>query len=352
MILASFDFGWFLTAPGLLITGGILLLIIALIIFIVTGNKKGKTSKDVKDVQDKSVQESIIENTPAVDTNVTPADVMPTSSTPVSPVVNQTPAVTQEVNSVATSEPVTVVAQPMESSVQNQPTMNTMNESQVSSDFGVPNINSNINNNPVSGAESMSPIPNSVVAPSQPVTNEAVVAQNEIQTITETVVPTVTQKTEETVKPEIPNVIQDNTASTSIPTITETNPVVEETPKVNERLIYGGASPVVPNIEVAHVEHRPIYGGANPLDNTQSIPVAHQASTPMNNSVNSTEASIPTIEPASVAPVQNISTPQVEPSAQAQEPPKVDIPQVTPVAPATNNPTVETKQEPKIDSLF
>lgn len=349
MILASFDFGWFLTAPGLLITGGILLLIIALIIFIVTGNKKGKTSKDVKDVQDKSVQESIIENTPAVDTNVTPADVMPTSSTPVSPVVNQTPAVTQEVNSVATSEPVTVVAQPMESSVQNQPTMNTMNESQVSSDFGVPNINSNINNNPVSMPEPMNSIPSSVVAPSQPVTNESVIGQSEIPTIIETATPRV----EETVKQDMPNVMHENTTSASIPTITSSTTVPEEAPKVNERLIYGGASPVVPNIEVAHVEHRPIYGGANPLDNTQSIPVAHQASsTPMNNSINSTEPSIPTIEPASISSVQNVSVPKVEPSTQAQEPPKVDIPQVTPVAPATNNSTVETKQEPKIESLF
>lgn len=340
MILASFDFGWFLTAPGLLITGGILLLIIALIIFIVTGNKKGKTSKDVKDVQDKSVQESIIENTPAVDTNVTPADVMPTSSTPVSPVVNQTPAVTQEVNSVATSEPVTVVAQPMEPSVSNQPAMSSMNEPQVNSSIEVPNINSNINNNPVSG---------SVVAPSQPVTNESVIGQSEIPTIIETATPRV----EETVKQDMPNVMHENTTSASIPTITSSTTVPEEAPKVNERLIYGGASPVVPNIEVAHVEHRPIYGGANPLDNTQSIPVAHQASsTPMNNSINSTEPSIPTIEPASISSVQNVSAPKVEPSTQVQEPPKVDIPQVTPVAPATNNSTVETKQEPKIESLF
>ena len=197
-----------------------------------------------------------------------------------------------------------------------------------------------VNNNPVSG---------SVVAPSQPVTNESVIGQSEIPTIIETATPRV----EETVKQDMPNVMHENTTSASIPTITSSTTVPEEAPKVNERLIYGGASPVVPNIEVAHVEHRPIYGGANPLDNTQSIPVAHQASsTPMNNSINSTEPSIPTIEPASISSVQNVSAPKVEPSTQVQEPPKVDIPQVTPVAPATNNSTVETKQEPKIESLF
>ena len=43
MILATFSLDWFLTIPGMLITGGILFLIIALIIFIVTGNKKTKT---------------------------------------------------------------------------------------------------------------------------------------------------------------------------------------------------------------------------------------------------------------------------------------------------------------------
>ena len=47
MILAmNFEFGWFLTIPGMLITGGVLLLIIALIIFIATSNKEKKTNKE------------------------------------------------------------------------------------------------------------------------------------------------------------------------------------------------------------------------------------------------------------------------------------------------------------------
>ena len=40
------DFQWFLTIPGLLISGGVLLLIIALIIFISTSGKK--TNKEDK----------------------------------------------------------------------------------------------------------------------------------------------------------------------------------------------------------------------------------------------------------------------------------------------------------------
>lgn len=45
MILATFSLDWFMTIPGMLITGGVLFLIIALIIFIVTGNKKQRQRK-------------------------------------------------------------------------------------------------------------------------------------------------------------------------------------------------------------------------------------------------------------------------------------------------------------------
>ena len=45
------DFSWFGTIPGMLITGGVLLLIISLIIFISTMGKKGK--KDKSSVEEK-----------------------------------------------------------------------------------------------------------------------------------------------------------------------------------------------------------------------------------------------------------------------------------------------------------
>ena len=38
------DFSWFATIPGMLITGGVLLLIISLVMFIAMSNKKGKKS--------------------------------------------------------------------------------------------------------------------------------------------------------------------------------------------------------------------------------------------------------------------------------------------------------------------
>ena len=41
----SFDLSWFTTIPGLFITGGIVLLIIAIIILIATGKKGKKETK-------------------------------------------------------------------------------------------------------------------------------------------------------------------------------------------------------------------------------------------------------------------------------------------------------------------
>ena len=46
MNIMAFSFDWFLTVPGMLITGGVLLLLIALIMFIVTSVKSKKGSKE------------------------------------------------------------------------------------------------------------------------------------------------------------------------------------------------------------------------------------------------------------------------------------------------------------------
>ena len=90
MILATFSLDWFMTIPGMLITGGVLFLIIALIIFIVTGNKKTKTNEEVAKVQDSSKQEAIAAVTPSVNQNT----VVSNSESVVSqPVVTSEPVV-------------------------------------------------------------------------------------------------------------------------------------------------------------------------------------------------------------------------------------------------------------------
>ena len=53
----------------------------------------------------------------------------------------------------------------------------------------------------------------------------------------------------------------------------DVQPATPEIPSLaTEPLIYGGASPVVGDINVAPVENHQIYGGADPLQNTQTIP--------------------------------------------------------------------------------
>ena len=50
-------------------------------------------------------------------------------------------------------------------------------------------------------------------------------------------------------------------------------PVVQQ-PAQAEPVIYGGANPIVPEINIPETQHQ-IYGGANPLENTQSIPISN-----------------------------------------------------------------------------
>ena len=106
MILASFDLSFFTSIPGMLITGGVLLLLIALIIFIATGNKKGK--KDKKENTDNT--NTTVVSTPTVDMNVAtepvPTTVEPNTSVAIEPVVP-----TNEVTTVETA-PQTVITAP------------------------------------------------------------------------------------------------------------------------------------------------------------------------------------------------------------------------------------------------
>ena len=112
MILATFSLDWFMTIPGMLITGGVLFLIIALVIFIVTGTKKPKTNKEVEKVQEDSKKEAIVATTPAVEQtpviNTAPATVTP------EPVVTATPVVSTPVSNVEENKEPVVVSTPLE----------------------------------------------------------------------------------------------------------------------------------------------------------------------------------------------------------------------------------------------
>ena len=75
------DFSWFGTIPGMLITGGVLLLIISLIIFISTMGKKGK--KDKNSVEEKSLEgakEMVSESSQSNSVSAPVADAIPTGT--------------------------------------------------------------------------------------------------------------------------------------------------------------------------------------------------------------------------------------------------------------------------------
>ena len=276
----AFSTEWFLTIPGILITCGVILLIIALIMFIV-GSTKGKKNKE-----------------------------MPKGEAPVGAVQPQV-----QVQPVDNVQP---VVQP---------------ESQE---------NSFINNDAVAVSEPMGPIeevtPVAPVIPEVPVVDvpqvEPVVTEVEtpVDSVSAVEIPTVVVPTPEaspvaevTPIPEVPVI---NTEA--IPTVNE--PVVE-VPEVNNLEatnvnIYGG---VVPTVEVSPVqpveEARPIYGGADPLEATQNLPkmdVHHEPYSGGSQPVTVVAPVVPT--PVEVTPIPEVVPVVNEQPAVAPTPSVVEIP--------------------------
>ena len=72
-------------------------------------------------------------------------------------------------------------------------------------------------------------------------------------------------------------------------------------PQAEQPVIYGGANPIVPEINIQEPQHQ-IYGGANPLENTQSIPISNLVG-PNQQPVVQTPAPEPTIVTEQPTPV-------------------------------------------------
>lgn len=332
MILANFDLSFFTSIPGLLITGGVLLLLIALIIFVATGSKKGK--KDKKEAESTDNTNTTVATTPTVDMNV--------ATEPVASVVTPT-------NEAPTVEnaPQIVITTP---EVQSEPVSVVENGTPVVNEQNIQNSNETIEPNT---------IPNEVVSPQvempaqtiEPNTTNAndnisvntnpVVMPSEVNTVEQASVPN------NTVAPSN----QDDNEVVNTPPIT----IVNEEPKEDTVIeppkpIYGGIDPVIPKIEVEGNEHRPIYGGANPLENTGAIPTINNNT--VENSTIPTTPEVPNVE-------QNVETPKVEP--EVVNVPTVDnapANNVEPITPVQEEQAVveEQKQEPKkqveVESLF
>lgn len=310
MILATFSLDWFMTIPGMLITGGVLFLIIALIIFIVTGNKKPKTNKEVVKAQEASQQEAVSAVTPATNQDTIPTNEQVVTS---QPIVTSDSVTTSPVSSMAEKvgpqevEPAVFTATLPQDIVTPQPIVNNQ----------APNV-----------LEQSTPVNSTVVSSTIPI-------QNQVDPTL--VVPTIETPpvVNQPVVPEVP--VQEKKEVVQTPTVDMPRP------------IYGGVSPIVPN--VSHEEHRPIYGGANPLENTQSVPIVPQR--PIVTETPNIE--IPTVE-APTVPVTPSVTPQASndifANSSVAATPVNSNPVVEPTAVQPTQPTVSQSQPEEIESLF
>lgn len=231
----KFDFSWFTTIPGILITCGVVLLIIALVIFIVTSrkNKKvdstvssGETSTNVEAVPS-TVEQSVtpieIDNTPLQSIDNTSSAAIPTEL-PAEPIAVPEPVVA--------STPVVENAVPQPIPVQPE---SVIKEETIAS-------------SPVTPMSIPEPQPTPVID------------------VTPEVLPTV--------QPE--PVVNPTPVVEPIPVVNEPQitPVQEVTPVSTKPSIYGGVSEIIPNINIEkNTESHQIYGGADPLENTQTLKV-------------------------------------------------------------------------------
>lgn len=402
----KFDLNWFTTIPGLLITGGVLLLVIALIIFIIT-SVRGKKNKNIGEdavntqtqvqsqVQEAPVTATAVQAQPVgVDNNVQqmgmvqpqagtidvssinavqPAPLNTVTPTDVGMVnLNVAPAPTIPMESVATSPVMPEVQRPSVNPVESvMPTPDEMMAVQqalssdamqsaqpvsvqpVVSEVQVAPVTSNeilsaqtpsveISTQQVPGVEVVNSAPTVEVinTPSvEPVSMQPVVDVNSngvIPNQTANVVPTL-----DVVNPSDTAVVSpvDSINVTPDVPVLDVNPVIENNVVSQDPVsIYGGVSPVVPNVTNDINQPHQIYGGANPLENTQSVPIVNIANensyvaqenvAPLQPTVNVT----PQYTATPVAPTF-VNMPQESASVVLDQVPPVAQPQVQPVQP-------------------
>lgn len=335
----SFDPSWFLTPSGLLITGGVVLLLVALIVFIAT-SKKDKGGANVDPTVDGSI--------PLVDGSVNDFNQMGQVNS--MPQMNQMPVNDMAMNGMVNNQPMSNVMD-MNNMVSPMPQMNQgmdMNQSaavmpvmpEVSQEtVQMPAINMNmapavdpmINMMPSMESAPVNPMPNPTIPANNP---EAGMINMDNQNIQSTPVMDFGSVTP---------------VNSTVNTVVEPAPVIEPTPVVNNN-IYGGANP-------AEFNSRPIYGGANPLENTASIPtVSHSAYNGEPIIPGGVAAEVKVVEPVSVnqfnpvnqaAVVDNqqtipISADDIFNQAPTPVVPSVEIQQPTPVMePVMPSPTIQ-----------
>ena len=327
MILATFSLDWFMTIPGMLITGGVLFLIIALVIFIVTGNKKSKPKKEVVAAQNESATQAVA----ATQTQVVQQSTVATTE-PVQPV---TPAV----ESLTTPQPiVTETPQSVEPvSIVSQPAVET----------GAPIINQVPAEPAVFSAKIPEEVvPTPVVEPQTTPINEPIEMKVSESEPVEIVKPTVSVPTvnEVPTEPVVNTPSMFDTQAVEVPTSSYKAPVVEN----KERPIYGGVSQIVPPIP-HEAAHRPIYGGANPLENTQSVPIVELNQEKLDQKPVAPTINISTVATPSVASEPVVPTPVVEQPQPAVAPTNNIFGTQVVNNPVVNNESVQVSSTPVVE---
>lgn len=335
-----FSLSWFTTPAGICITVGVLLLIIALVLFIVT-SKKDKKNKTASANGVNSVPNNVNTSQPVVQNGVSTAGFTPVQNGVGQPVVaTEQPVINVGMDGIQNPNmPLTQQGMPEATVLPNNMGVNNNGFNDVNSNLGVMPVN----NVPVN-------MPSDVLNEPQVVQVTDVPAP-EISTITENVnqggagdvveavpsIPVVSNEPSLDMNnnyqstaipaiepvPQIESTTVNNTASSmdsvtipsiavadmnsgvninevTTPSVDQVIPelqgadgmnngisAVEPTPVVNNLVqpeissptvpIYGGSDPIVPNITVPSEEHQ-IYGGANPLENTQSVSINDIAS--------------------------------------------------------------------------
>lgn len=287
MNILAIDLGaWFTSVSGILITCGVVLLIIALVLFIV-GSKKGKKSSN--NAQATATGEEGATSSSIVSTNVEAT----TTEQPVD--------VNANMNTVA---PAGVDA----------PTTATVSPELV------------INSDEVSAVPSADA--NSVV-PETVTVDPSVTAEVPVMPIPEPVVST----TEINPVPTI-----SNEESLEMPNATNLDKTMVS--------VYGGANPADAIANVNVDEHKPIYGGNDPLEATQNLPKMDEHHEPYGGAMDEAkiaEAASQTVSP--VPEVQAIPMPEVQPIpavntvSEEVKPIAVETPSVQPAATPIEIPT-------------
>ena len=306
----SFDPAWFLTVPGLLITGGVVLLLIALIVFIATSKKDKGASVDptvegsipiVGGPDDMSNMNNMGETQApmGMDNTMMNAGMMPTPEMNAAAPMGMAPmpGMTDPMNNLGTVDP-----QPMP----------------------MPNIPENTNPAPVE-MPSVNPIDMGTPMNDAPV---------EIPSVESA--PSININAPETVANMTPGV---NPTPADAPVIDFNSVTPVEAAPVIEPAMNNTVTLTEPN------NARPIYGGANPLENTASIP------TVSNHTAYNGEPIIPN---SVVEEVKVMDAPQVAPVTsgvvvdnQAPAVPQGPTPVAPVVEPAAPTPIAETPVAPQ-----